>query len=301
LSPRSRGASAGLNLVSLRLRVPSSLHCACLQGSHRLHAYTAASAHHALCNEGTSASASWLNVSRARAQGASLSTQCFSCYWAPCPLHLACRPNPSLKRDCQRRATRPAQPLVQSSASRAWRHTVGSRLAPTLGLHEQHCLWAHHGSPQAARPDNLSSLSQGTSTGLSLVQFRLRHPAALYCACLRGSHRLQAYKTASAHQELCIERASLAASWLWVFRGRAQGASLSTQRSSCSWAPRTLHLACRPNQSLKPDHQRRATRPAWRLVQSSTTRAWRHTVGGRLAPTLGPTAESHRARYASRS
>ena len=43
-------------------------------------------------------------------------------------------PNPSLKRDCQRRATRPAQPLVQSSASRAWRHTVGSRLAPTLGL-----------------------------------------------------------------------------------------------------------------------------------------------------------------------
>ena len=47
-------------------------------------------------------------------------------------------PNPSLKRDCQRRATRPAQPLVQSSAPRAWCHTVGSRLAPTLGLTVQH-------------------------------------------------------------------------------------------------------------------------------------------------------------------
>ena len=112
---------------------------------------------------------------------------------------LSALPNRSLKRDCQRRATRPAEPLVQSSASRAWCHTVGSRLAPTLGLHEQHFLWAHHGSPQAARPGNLSPRSRDASAGVNLVSFRLQLASALSDLCLQEQHRLQAHQAASAH------------------------------------------------------------------------------------------------------
>ena len=161
----------------------------------------------------------------------------------------------------------------------------------SLGLHEQHFFWAHHGSPQAARPDNLSPRSRDASAGHNLGSVLMRLPPGLIGLRDQEQRHLQAHEAASALHVLCIKGASLSVSWPCVSRARAQGASLSTQSTSCSWAPCPLHLACRPNQSLKRDCQRRATRPAQPLVQSSASRAWRHTVGSRLAPTLGLTQQ----------
>ena len=81
-------------------------------------------------------------------------------------------PNRSLKQDRQRRATRPAQPPVQSSASRAWRYTVGSRLAPTLGLKSRKVAVM----PVTALPFRLSSRSAARLGSPSCVSL-CAHPS----------------------------------------------------------------------------------------------------------------------------